>query len=422
MAEVKAQKPGAAWGEEFPLVFKAAQEATLALLLAVKNYGLFPVGHASTVNLLRSLSTNMDAFLERYGVLHLDLEKERIRFDGAVLYEEPNPDRNPAFIFFRDGILWLEFFPGIEDEEVLSFFGIVNRYKQLQDEPEGDLVTELWSAGLEHIDYEASDNLWEAEPVLEFSLLNPVAQTFVENDDAGGLYGLDLLEDVLGIGGEREKAPVAPGSGGGGGLAPAKVAGAGSGGPEGAGSAAGEGKGSGGETPAEVTPENPDALDFWAALAQVGPATQAAAGKSAGEAQTESGPEAGLRGGKAGSEDKGSAAVVQPEIPAVRRRSGRRPGPGPVRRRGRDRAGSIPSGWSQAEKRVPPREGPSPSRPEDSGVWPVMWKGNFSGATVSPLNRVMPCGRFPRRNNRPSGRWCDAMRRVTTVPRSPNCS
>lgn len=331
---------------------KAAQEVTLAFLMAVKNYGLFPPDHASTINMLNALSATLGGFIDRYGPLRLNIEKSRIRYEDEIIFEEPNPDYNPAFIFFRDGLLWLEFLPGLQPHEVLNFFRIISRFKLALEDPEGDLVTELWGADLEHINYEASDNLWEAEPVLEFSLLNPDAQAVLEYGGASSVAGFDLLKSVLGVAGP---------SGGGGGeygisgvggiaaahLAPgpaAKVAGIpGGGGGEGIGQGEEIGPGGfgGGTTKGGAAPkgreksapmadealagaisgltgpgmasgpgksapeENPEDLDFWAALRRVSPSAQVVGGVRKSGPTAAGGDGSGpARTGKQGTGDK----------------------------------------------------------------------------------------------------------------------
>jgi hypothetical protein len=432
MAAPKDQSLGESWGEGLsPVEQKAAQEVTLAFLMAVKNYGLFPPDHASTINMLNSLSATLGGFAERYGPLRLTIEKSRVRYEDEVIFEEPNPDNNPAFIFFRDGLLWLEFLPGLRPHEVLAFFRIISRFKLTQEEPEGDLVTELWSAELEHINYGASENLWEAEPVLEFSLLNPDAQSVLECGVAASVAGFDLLKSVLGIvgapGGERDgSGGTVPGgaiTGGHHGQDSSAGAGIDLGGP-GAGTGQGvEGAQAGGDAPAAsaseagaagvgvsarsaeqeevigtqartvgatfgppgyvagggsgapVPEEDPDGLDFWAALRRVSPSAQVVGGAresgQAGASGDGSGP-ARTENQGAGDNQVVGSAEVQPliapgQIPAVgggragaAGKSGRREGavflakPGPI-------GGTPPE--------VATRQATALSRPGHGGDW-----------------------------------------------------
>lgn len=328
-----------------PLELKAAQEVTQAFLMAVKNYGLFPAEHVSTLNMLRSLCANLNGFIDRYGPLRLNIEKSRLRYEEEILFEESDPDSNPAFMFFRDGLLWLEFLPGLEPHEIQAFFRIVSRYKLPQEDPEGDLVTELWSAELEHINYGASESLWEAEPVLEFSLLNPEAQAVLDYGGGAAVAGFDLLKSVLGLGGGLEDAPNKAGGGGGAGTAagvdsgsgPASGEGLGGNAPGGAVPATGAGPGSpepglesvrAGGLPAgsgalaapgaRAEEEDPDGLDFWAALRRVSPS--APAGERATDQRPgQSGLPGEVPGGAAGA---GASAGRQGGAPAATSRGG----------------------------------------------------------------------------------------------------
>ena len=91
---------------ELPAVeLKAAEETTFALLMSIRNYGLFPPGHASTTNMLGGLTNTINLFTKEYGELRLEIEKNRILYGGEKVYEEANHDENPSFIFFRELII-----------------------------------------------------------------------------------------------------------------------------------------------------------------------------------------------------------------------------------------------------------------------------------------------------------------------------
>ena len=63
----------------------------------------------------------------------------------------------------------LEFQAGIDLEEVEQFLGILNKYRILTDEPEGDLVTALWEARFPHIQYHVADFFWGAEEEIDLT-------------------------------------------------------------------------------------------------------------------------------------------------------------------------------------------------------------------------------------------------------------
>lgn len=401
MAEPKDQSAGESWGEGIsPVEQKAAQEVTLAFLMAVKNYGLFPPDHASTINMLSALSATLGGFAERHGALRLTIEKSRIRYEDEVIFEEPNPDNNPAFIFFRDGLLWLEFLPGLSPHEVLAFFRIISRFKLTQEEPEGDLVTELWSAALEHINYGATENLWEAEPVLEFSLLNPDARAVLDYGFAA-VPGFDLLKSVPGVnnfagghesGGCGGSGDAVTGGGGGGlgagfwsGGGPADGGpagdGLGGGGPAGGGPAGGGSAGSGlaGDTAGgfgqPLPEENLDGLDFWATLQRLNtpaPGLGGVGGTSQVGGGEGSGPD--LTGGQGTnlpqhkSTDGAAVYTATGQIPPVV--GDAKPGAhGRSLRRATGAEMAVPGGGGGATAAVADRKATAFSRPGRGGDW-----------------------------------------------------
>ena len=112
----------------------------------------------------------LETFLQAHGNLRFELEKDRLMFQGEAILTEPAEDGNLPFTLFRDGIQWLEFQDGIEAQEIEDFLRILNKYRLLSDEPEGDLVTALWEAELPHIQHHVAEFFWAAEPEAEFTI------------------------------------------------------------------------------------------------------------------------------------------------------------------------------------------------------------------------------------------------------------
>ena len=105
------------------------------------------------------------------GPLLLTVEKERFLFQGEAIQQGTPQQEELAFQLFREGIQWLEFHSGITQEELNAFFGLLNRYRTVKEDAEGDLVTALWEADFPYLKYHNEDVLWEAEPLMDFSLL-----------------------------------------------------------------------------------------------------------------------------------------------------------------------------------------------------------------------------------------------------------
>ena len=156
---------------------KAAEGVIAALMAALRNYGLFPPEHTSTANLLESIHKSILNFTGQFEDLGFGIEKTSLIYEEIVVFDGDPSDENPAYVLYRDGIRWIQFADGLEIQELESFFRLFNHYRVMPDEPEDDLVSALWREDLPHILYLASDDLWDVEPVLDFSVFDLAGQT-----------------------------------------------------------------------------------------------------------------------------------------------------------------------------------------------------------------------------------------------------
>ena len=148
----------------------AAAERTINIFVAaLKNFGLFPPEHTTTINMLTSVHKAIVAFIAQFDNLCFEIDKTKILYDDYTIHDGPANDENPTYAMYRDGLRWLEFEKGISKDELKSLFQTFHHYREMPDEPENDLVSALWRLDLNHIFYKASDELWEDEPTLDFS-------------------------------------------------------------------------------------------------------------------------------------------------------------------------------------------------------------------------------------------------------------
>jgi hypothetical protein len=149
-----------------------AVEAVIAsFVMAAKNYAIYPESHATCQNSLQTVKSRLDEFIENYGDLRFEVTKDRLLFKSETVQQDDSKTEKLAFPLFRDGIQWLKFKQGLELWEISGFFKIYNDYKMLQEEAEGDLVTALWEMDFPHLQYSATDVLWKAETLSDFSTL-----------------------------------------------------------------------------------------------------------------------------------------------------------------------------------------------------------------------------------------------------------
>jgi hypothetical protein len=142
---------------------EAARKIITSLLLARKNFSLYPEGHIIILNSIEQIHKHLESYVQKYGDLRLDVEKDQLLSQGEVIYSGPPEEGALPFTLFRDGIRWLEFTDGIDSGELTEFLKIINKYSTLSEEPEGDIVTAFWETQLSHIRYEVADFFWGPE-------------------------------------------------------------------------------------------------------------------------------------------------------------------------------------------------------------------------------------------------------------------
>lgn len=131
-----------------------------SLLLAVKNLSLYPPGHTISTRSINQFHTHLKAFLNKYGIFKLEIERERIICHEVTVSEEIPEEGSLHYALFRDGIRWITFMDGIEQVELIDIFTLINKYTKLSSEPEGDIVTALWEVQFPHIIYQVEELLW----------------------------------------------------------------------------------------------------------------------------------------------------------------------------------------------------------------------------------------------------------------------
>ena len=159
---------------------KDARNLFKIFLQAWKYCGLYPEGHTASRRTLESLMSAFTDFFSQHGNIELVVEKERLLWRDGVIHEVPPENSADDIIFplYRDGVTWIEFQQGLPLKELALFFNILNKYKYLQEETGGDIVTELIDEDLAYITFKVVDILWQDYPLLDFSsLITPAAET-----------------------------------------------------------------------------------------------------------------------------------------------------------------------------------------------------------------------------------------------------
>jgi HEAT repeat protein len=169
-----------------------------ALLMAYRNYTIYPEGHATSRKSIENLLSAFNDFFPAFDDLRLHVEKERLLYSDTVVHQaEPDSATDDiTFQLYRDGIQWIEFQDGLDLKELALLFSILNKYRSLAEETEGDIVTDLIDEDFSHISFEAIDIFWQEEPLIDFSNLNKDVSGQAEAESHDDLVDAQLPESA----------------------------------------------------------------------------------------------------------------------------------------------------------------------------------------------------------------------------------
>lgn len=141
----------------------AAKRVVASLVQAAKVYSIYSGNHPVRAQALERLHANLTASLAAEGRIALSVQRGKILCGTEVVHSEEPDEGYLILALYRDGIRGLTFLNGLELWETRAFLEILHKYGNLPEEPDGDLVTDLWEARLPHIEYEAVDSDLEVD-------------------------------------------------------------------------------------------------------------------------------------------------------------------------------------------------------------------------------------------------------------------
>ena len=149
---------------------KKVNEIIASFLVSLKNFGLYAEDHDICQNSIRNAFNRLEGFLETTENLRIDIDNDRILYQNETIFQDSEHTGLIAYYLFRDGIKWISFSSGLTIDQLKGFLEILDTYRTLHEDPEGDLATALWEANFQNISYKASDIYWESEPSMDFTL------------------------------------------------------------------------------------------------------------------------------------------------------------------------------------------------------------------------------------------------------------
>lgn len=148
---------------------------------------------------------------EECSELELQVNESDFIWDDAVVLSQPTRSESVPWVLYKDGVRSLTLSPGVEDEEIVRFFAVVHKARNLPPEASDDLLTLLWEQDFQSIRYvtielgeddvpalEQSDSNWNTSPSSEEAVREQVEEDVEEGEaeePAGRESGIVKMED-----------------------------------------------------------------------------------------------------------------------------------------------------------------------------------------------------------------------------------
>ncbi len=146
------------WDDTLPV--RQVHDLFVVLGKALRAYQLYDENNPVRHRFVDGLRQAFRALWEEVDALTLSVQEERILLEEAEVYRAESRADSLAFLFYKDGVREITFLPGLENDELERFLGVLQKARKLL--PEGDdLLTVLWEEDLEHFKYQYVDFLAE---------------------------------------------------------------------------------------------------------------------------------------------------------------------------------------------------------------------------------------------------------------------
>ena len=146
------------WTEEDALPIADVKELFVTLSKAIRAVQLYDENNPIYQRFVQSLSEALRDLWSDVDKLVVGIEEERFTVGGEEVYRAEKRSDSLAFLFFKDGVREMTLLPGIEDEELARFLGVIQRARKGRGEGE-DLLTILWEADLTRLKYQSVELL-----------------------------------------------------------------------------------------------------------------------------------------------------------------------------------------------------------------------------------------------------------------------
>src|SRR5688572_8757798 len=149
---------------EPPLPIPEVAELFNTLDKAIRSHRLYQSNNPVYQSFVAAATSAFSQLWDKLPALTIGVEEHAFRFYGRPFTVGVESRDSLHFLFFKDGIRFLTFLPGFE-EELVQYLDILNRARTLDQKTDDDMVTLLWQAELTSFQYSYIDLLAEGTQV-----------------------------------------------------------------------------------------------------------------------------------------------------------------------------------------------------------------------------------------------------------------
>ncbi len=106
---------------------------------------------------IEALREGLSGIWQQIPEFALTVSEAGLEWESGIVLPVGEKSESLAWTLFQDGMRWIAFSPGVEEEELITFLGLVQRAQALTNEDEDDLRTLLWSADFQFIRYKMAE-------------------------------------------------------------------------------------------------------------------------------------------------------------------------------------------------------------------------------------------------------------------------
>jgi len=149
----------------FPIIY--VTDLLKAFVKAVRAHQLYLPNNPMHARSLESVREAFTTLWQKTDELELQIVETQLMWEGrVVLDEQERTSDNIAWLLYKDGIRELKMLKGFEDEELGTFFDLLQRVRKATDDDD-DLLTLMWEREFATLQYKYVDLTTEGGPGVE---------------------------------------------------------------------------------------------------------------------------------------------------------------------------------------------------------------------------------------------------------------